>query len=104
LLGEIQLEKPMPIRGRAGWTWRSALAAIALVSPVVLGQSGTYAIPSANIDSGGGRAAGPSFVVEGTIGQPDASGAMTGGVFALSGGFWHANAPSADGIFANGFE
>ena len=26
--------------------------------------------------------------VSGTIGQPDASGAMTGGIYSLTGGFW----------------
>ncbi|HNO77194.1 MAG TPA: hypothetical protein PKN33_03960 [Phycisphaerae bacterium] len=41
------------------------------------------------VDSGGGYSAGGEFEIEGTAGQPDA-GAMTGGSFALAGGFWSA--------------
>ena len=41
------------------------------------------------IDSGGGFSAGGGFALEGTIGQPDA-GAMSGGNFTLTGGFWAA--------------
>jgi hypothetical protein len=43
---------------------------------------------SFTIDGGGGSMATGSFVLSGTIGQPDAGGPMTGGSFALSGGFW----------------
>jgi hypothetical protein len=31
---------------------------------------------------------GATYQVTGTIGQPDASGAMTGGSYSLTGGFW----------------
>jgi hypothetical protein len=40
------------------------------------------------IDGGGGNSAGGDFELAGTIGQPDASLAMTGGDFSLAGGFW----------------
>ncbi len=43
------------------------------------------------IDGGGGYSAGGDFDLEGTIGQHDAgpsAGPMTGGDFALTGGFW----------------
>jgi len=40
------------------------------------------------IDGGGGTSTGGVFSVSGTIGQPDASGPMTGGNFSLTGGFW----------------
>lgn len=39
------------------------------------------------VDSGGGTSTGGAFTLSGTIGQPD-TGDMTGGDFALSGGFW----------------
>ena len=39
------------------------------------------------IDGGGGRSGGGSYVVMGTIGQPEA-GAMAGGSYELLGGFW----------------
>ena len=44
------------------------------------------------IDGGGGFSAGGDFELEGTIGQPDA-GALTGGDFALTGGFWAVTTP-----------
>jgi hypothetical protein len=39
------------------------------------------------LDGGGGASTGSVFRVRGTLGQPDA-GKMTGGAFALQGGFW----------------
>ncbi len=49
------------------------------------------------IDGGGGSSAGGGFELSGTIGQHDAGQTMTGGSFALTGGFW-AGAGSAPGI------
>ena len=49
-------------------------------------------IPWSTIDSGGGTSSGGSFVLSGTIGQPDAGLPMTGGGFTLTGGFWSASA------------
>ncbi len=51
------------------------------------------------VDGGGGTSSGDAFVVAGTIGQPDA-GVMTGGDYALKGGFWAGDST----IFADGFE
>ena len=45
-------------------------------------------ISSYTIDGGGGTSAGGVYSLSGTIGQPDAGGPMTGGVFELAGGFW----------------
>jgi len=45
------------------------------------------AIDWSTIDGGGGISTGGVFTVTGTIGQPDA-GKMSGGNFALDGGFW----------------
>jgi hypothetical protein len=47
-----------------------------------------YTIDWFTIDGGGGTSAGGVYAVSGTIGQPDASGAMTGGNYSLTGGFW----------------
>ncbi len=47
-----------------------------------------YSIDWSTIDSGGGTSTGGVYTVSGTIGQPDASGAMTGGDYFLTGGFW----------------
>ena len=39
-------------------------------------------------DGGGGTSTGGAFALEGTIGQPDGSEAMHGGVYDVQGGFW----------------
>ncbi|MCB9851685.1 MAG: hypothetical protein H6819_01210 [Phycisphaerales bacterium] len=46
------------------------------------------------VDGGGGYSAGGDFELEGTIGQTDAGpadGAIVGGAFELTGGFWQAS-------------
>lgn len=48
----------------------------------------TYTVDWSTIDGGGGSASGGAYVLSGTIGQPDAAPTMTGGAFALTGGFW----------------
>ncbi len=47
-----------------------------------------YAIDWYKIAGGGGTSTGATYQVTGTIGQPDASGAMSGGSYSLTGGFW----------------
>jgi len=59
----------------------------------MLGQAQSYSIDWLKIAGGGGISTNGPFVLSGTIGQPDASGAMTGGPmtggnFSLTGGFW----------------
>src|SRR5208283_866799 len=53
-----------------------------------LGFAQTYSIDWYKIAGGGGTSTGATYQVSGTIGQPDASGAMTGGNYSLTGGFW----------------
>jgi hypothetical protein len=48
----------------------------------------TYTMAWSKISGGGGTSTNGSFSVSGTIGQHDASGAMTGGNYSLTGGFW----------------
>jgi hypothetical protein len=48
----------------------------------------SYAIDWYKIAGGGGTSTGATYQVTGTIGQPDASGAMSGGNYSLTGGFW----------------
>jgi hypothetical protein len=52
------------------------------------GQAQSYSIDWSTIDGGGGTSTGGVYAVSGTIGQHDASGAMTGGNYSLTGGFW----------------
>jgi hypothetical protein len=48
----------------------------------------SYNIPWYKVAGGGGTSTGGIYSIAGTIGQPDASGAMTGGNYSLTGGFW----------------
>jgi hypothetical protein len=68
------------------------IRAAALAGAGVWGASGAWAqltLTWSTIDGGGGTSSGGSFVLSGTVGQPDASGPMTGAAYALGGGFWH---------------
>jgi hypothetical protein len=60
---------------------------LGLLTPVLaLGQS--YSIDWYKVSGGGGTSSGGAYSVTATIGQPDASSAMTGGNYSLTGGFW----------------
>ncbi len=64
------------------------LATLALLlSCCSLAQAADYKIDWSTIDGGGGQSTGSVYTVTGTIGQPDA-GTMSGGNYALQGGFW----------------
>lgn len=47
-----------------------------------------YSIDWYKVSGGGGTSTGGVYSVSGTIGQPDASGAMSGGQYSATGGFW----------------
>ena len=82
------------------------VGALALVS-TALGQStgGPYTLNPQSIDNGGGRSTGGVYVLEGTIGQHDASNVQSGASFELTGGFQRrAGGGVNDVIFRNGFE
>ena len=61
----------------------SLLFALALSAP---GQS--YSIDWSKIAGGGGTSTGGVYSVSGTIGQPEAGGALTNGQYSVIGGFW----------------
>jgi hypothetical protein len=48
----------------------------------------SYSIDWYKIAGGGGTSTGATYQVSGTIGQPDAGGAMAGGNYSVTGGFW----------------
>ena len=58
-----------------------------LLTWVTFAVSAQYSIDWYKI-SGGGTSSGGTYSVGGTIGQPDASGAMSGGNYSMTGGFW----------------
>ena len=59
---------------------------LALVTATTFAQS--YSIDWHKIAGGGGTSTGGVFSISGTIGQPDAGGALTGGNYSLTGGYW----------------
>jgi hypothetical protein len=46
-----------------------------------------YSLPWWTVDAGGGTSNSAQYVLNGTIGQPDA-GMLSGGEYTLAGGFW----------------
>ena len=57
-----------------------------LIPAISFAQSNT--VDWYKISGGGGTSTGGTYSVSGTIGQPDASGAMVGGNYSVTGGFW----------------
>jgi hypothetical protein len=61
---------------------------ILCLSLPAVGFAQPYSIDWYKIAGGGGTSTGGVYSVSGTIGQPDAGVAMTGGNYSLTGGFW----------------
>jgi hypothetical protein len=59
-----------------------------IISQLSTAHAQNYSIDWFKIAGGGGTSTGGTYQVSGTIGQPDASGAMTGGNYSPTGGFW----------------
>ncbi|HDN80285.1 MAG TPA: hypothetical protein ENG33_07470 [Chloroflexi bacterium] len=64
-----------------------ALVALLAFTAVALAQGG-YNLTWWTVDGGGGRSAGSGYILNGTIGQPDAGPKLQGGDYTLQGGFW----------------
>lgn len=78
----------------------AAIVAVLLPNGFVIGQT----LVQGTVDGGGGRSAGGAFVLDGSIGQPEAPLAE-GGPWRLRGGFWFpASAGADDALFLDGFE
>ncbi len=69
-------------------TFLLLLAVLGLIPGLQTAMAQNYAIDWFKIAGGGGTSTGGVYAVAGTIGQPDAGGAMTGGNYSLTGGFW----------------
>ena len=68
---------------------KAFIAILILAACAALSASAqSYSINWYKVAGGGGTSTGVNYSVSGTIGQPDASGAMTGGNYSLTGGFW----------------
>jgi hypothetical protein len=60
---------------------------VGLLLPAI-GFAQQYSIDWYKIAGGGGTSTGSVYSVSGTVGQPDAGVAMSGGNFSVTGGFW----------------
>ena len=60
---------------------------ISLLLPTI-GFAQQFSIDWFTIDGGGGTSTGSAYSVSGTLGQPDAGEAMSGGNLSVNGGFW----------------
>jgi hypothetical protein len=78
----------------------TSLMLLALASSSAFGQP--FAVPWYTVDGGGGHSEFGNLELDGTIGQHDASGPLTGGSFALTGGFWRRAAAAGGPVCANG--
>ena len=73
---------------RRGWNRALPIGFGMFVAGLFSASAQTYSIDWFTIDGGGGTSTGGVYSVNGTVGQPDAGQAMSGGSFSLTGGFW----------------
>ena len=66
---------------------RTIVLFLSLLLPVP-GFAQGYSIDWHKISGGGGTSTGATYQVTGTIGQHDVGGAMSGGSYSVTGGFW----------------
>lgn len=66
----------------------AALLLAALNSQTSICSAQSYTVDWYKISGGGGTSTNGTYQVSGTIGQPDASGALSGGNYSVTGGFW----------------
>jgi hypothetical protein len=66
---------------------RSILTLFAMVISMGV-QAQSYSISWYKVAGGGDTSSNGQYSVSSTIGQPDASGAQTGGAYSVTGGFW----------------
>lgn len=87
---EMKIQKcTMNNRRHAGFVLRTLLIfAVVAYASSFRASAQSYSINWYKISGGGGTSTSATYQVSGTIGQPDASGAMTGGSYSLTGGFW----------------
>lgn len=78
------------------------LALVASAPTDKIASGGEFEISRSALAGGGGRSSGGQFVIEGTAGQAEAAGALSGGRFVLTPGFW--GVAGSDLIFQDAFE
>ncbi len=71
--------------------------ALFLYTSTTLSQGG-YNLSWWTVDGGGGVSGGGGYTLVGTVGQPDAGVALSGGEYILVGGFWPGAASGRGGL------
>ena len=86
-------------RGTFGTRWNASLPmlAFALLAGAFSASAQSYSVDWYKVSGGGGTSTGGVYSVNGTIGQHDAGGPMTGGNYYLTGGFWSLYAVQTSG-------
>jgi hypothetical protein len=74
------------------------LASLLLLAATKNLNAQTCSIDWYKIAGGGGPSTGTTYQITGTIGQPDTGGAMSGGSYSLTGGFWALYAVQTPGL------
>ena len=69
-------------------TCRLVGALLAILALTTSARAQSYSVDWSKIAGGGGSSTGGVYSVSGTIGQPDASGELSGGQYSVVGGFW----------------
>ena len=66
---------------------KTLFAVVSLLVPFI-SPAQSYSIDWHKVSGGGGTSTGGVYSVSGTVGQHDAAGPMSGGIYSLTGGFW----------------
>jgi hypothetical protein len=90
------------IQTRANRARRLALALAVLVLPLT-GAADAPEMVWWSVDGGGGVAAGGSYALASSTGQPDVGSCSASG-YEMTGGFWSVEGVSTGLLFADGFE
>ena len=65
-----------------------AIIALSLASSALAQTGGNYDLTWSTVDGGGAATVGGPYELAGTVGQFDAASTLSGGNYALEGGFW----------------
>ena len=81
-------QKNLPIIKHSTMNSSSTRFLLLFVLSAGIGGAQTYSLNRSAVVNGGGQSAGGTYSLTGSIGQPDAGPALSGGNYALQGGFW----------------
>jgi hypothetical protein len=72
------------------------LALVLLPATAQAQEGGGYDLTWSTVDGGGATVSGGGYTLMGTVGQHDAAPALSGGGYALGGGFWPSTTASQE--------